>query len=46
MLPQLDDLQGLNIMFAEKLGEWALDYKAQGIKQGMQKGECLLCKNY
>ena len=28
-------------MLADRLEEWALDYKAQGMQQGMQQGEAL-----
>lgn len=28
-------------MLADRLEEWALDYKAQGMQQGMQQGEIL-----
>ena len=41
VLPQLDDLQELNIMLAERMEEWALGYKAEGMQQGMQQGEVL-----
>lgn len=34
VLPQLDDLQELNIMLAERMEEWALGYKAEGMQQG------------
>lgn len=50
VLPEIDDLQELNIMLAERLEEWALSYEAQGvqkgilqgIQQGLQQGEALL----
>lgn len=46
VLPEIDDLQELNIMLAERLEEWALGYEAQGVQkgilQGMQQGEALL----
>jgi len=38
VLPQIDDLQELNIMLAERLEEWAHGYEAQGLKKGMQQG--------
>jgi flagellar biosynthesis/type III secretory pathway protein FliH len=45
LLPQVDDLQELNVMLAERLEEWAHEYEAQGVKkgrqQGMQQGEAL-----
>ncbi|MFA6062352.1 MAG: DUF4351 domain-containing protein [Gallionella sp.] len=34
VLPQIDDLQELKVMLADRLEEWALDYKAQGMQQG------------
>jgi hypothetical protein len=34
VLPQLDDLQELRIMLADRLEEWALGYKAEGVQQG------------
>ena len=34
VLPQIDDLQELNIMLAERLEEWAHGYKAEGMQQG------------
>jgi len=42
VLPQVDDLQELNVMLAERLEEWAHGYEAQGLKKGMQQGEALL----
>jgi len=41
VLPQIDDLQELNVMLAERLEEWAHGYEAQGLKKGMQQGEVL-----
>ena len=41
VLPQIDDLQELNVMLAERLEEWAHGYKAEGVQQGMQQGELL-----
>lgn len=41
LLPQIDDLQELNLMLAERLEEWAHGYKAEGMQQGMQQGEAL-----
>jgi Putative transposase, YhgA-like len=38
VLPQLDDLQELKVMLAERLEEWAHGYKAEGMQQGMQQG--------
>ncbi len=37
LLPQVHDLQELNVMLSDKLEEWALGYKAEGV----QKGEML-----
>jgi hypothetical protein len=34
VLPQIDDLQELNIMLSERLEEWAHAYKAEGMQQG------------
>jgi hypothetical protein len=41
VLPQLDDLQELNVMLAERLEEWAHGYEAKGEQKGMQLGEAL-----
>ena len=41
LIQEVDDLQGLRIMLSERIKEWALDYKAQGMQQGMQQGEAL-----
>ncbi len=38
LLPQVDDLQELNVMLAERLEEWAHEYEAQGVKKGRQQG--------
>ena len=38
VLPQLDDLQELNVMLAERLEAWAHGYKAEGVQQGVQQG--------
>jgi hypothetical protein len=38
VLPQLDDLQELKVMLADRLEEWALDYEAQGVQKGIQQG--------
>lgn len=38
LLPQVDDLQELNVMLAERLEEWAHDYEAKGMQQGIQQG--------
>ncbi|MFA7241728.1 MAG: Rpn family recombination-promoting nuclease/putative transposase [Sulfuricellaceae bacterium] len=48
VLPQLDDLQELRVMLAERLEEWAHGYKAEGMQQGMlqgmQQGEGILLR--
>ncbi len=45
VLPQIDDLQEIKVMLADRLEEWALDYEAQGMqkgeRKGVQKGEAL-----
>lgn len=41
LLPQVDDLQELNVMLADKLEEWALEYKAEGKSEGKVEGEIL-----
>jgi len=45
LLPEVDDLQELRIMLAERLEEWAHQYEAEGVQkglqQGMQQGEAL-----
>lgn len=41
VLPEIDDLQELNVMLAERLEEWAHGYEAQGVQKGMQQGEAL-----
>ena len=41
VLPEIDDLQELNVMLAERLEEWAHGYKAEGVQQGVQQGEAL-----
>lgn len=38
VLPQIDDLQEIKVMLADRLEEWALDYEAQGMQKGEQKG--------
>jgi len=39
VLPELDNLQELRVMLAERLEEWAHGYEAKGMQQGMQQGE-------
>jgi len=41
VLPQVDDLQEMKVMLADKLEEWALGYKAEGERKGRQDGEVL-----
>ena len=49
LLPQVHDLQELNVMLSDKLEEWALAYeaegkakgKAEGVQEGLAKGEML-----
>jgi hypothetical protein len=38
LLPQVHDLQELNVMLADKLEEWALAYEAEGLEKGLAKG--------
>jgi len=38
LLPQVHDLQELNVMLADKLEEWALEFKAEGVQEGLEKG--------
>jgi flagellar biosynthesis/type III secretory pathway protein FliH len=48
VLPQVDDLQEINIMLSQRLEEWAHQYKAEGvlhgIEQGLVKGESKLLR--
>ena len=39
VLPEVDDLQELNMGLAEKLEQWAHDYEARGRQEGRQEGE-------
>jgi hypothetical protein len=41
LLPQVHDLQELNVMLADKLEEWALAYEAEGKAKGKVEGELL-----
>lgn len=43
VLPQIDDLQELNVMLAERLEQWATGYKAVGVHQSLLK---LLTKRF
>ena len=38
VLPELDDLQELKVMLAERLEEWAHSYEAQGVQKGIKQG--------
>jgi hypothetical protein len=38
VLPQVDDLQEINIMLSQRLEEWAHRYRAEGVLQGIEKG--------
>ncbi len=38
VLPEIDDLQEVKVMLADRLEEWARGYKAEGVQQGMQQG--------
>ena len=38
LLPQVHDLQELNVMLSDKLEEWALAYEAEGKAKGVQEG--------
>ena len=38
VLPQVDDLQEINVMLSQRLEEWAHRYKAEGVLQGIEQG--------
>jgi hypothetical protein len=38
VLPEIDDLQELNVMLAERLEVWAQGYEAQGVQKGILQG--------
>ena len=38
VLPQVDDLQEINIMLSQRLEEWAHRYKTEGVLQGIEQG--------
>ena len=38
LLPEVEDLQELNVMLAERLEVWAREYEAKGMQQGMLQG--------
>jgi hypothetical protein len=42
LLPELDDLQELNIMLAQRIEQWAEAYIATGRQEGRQEGEAKL----
>ena len=39
LLPEVNDLQELRLMLADRLEEWAHQHKAEGIQQGIQQGK-------
>ena len=39
LLPQVHDLQELNVMLSDKLEEWALAYEAEGKAKGKAEGK-------
>ena len=39
LLPQIDDLQEIKVMLADRLEEWAHGYIAEGKQEGLQEGE-------
>jgi len=41
LLPQVDDLQEIKVMLADRLEQWALAYIAEGELKGELKGEML-----
>jgi len=41
LLPQVDDLQEIKVMLADRLEQWALAYKAKGELKGKQESEML-----
>ena len=38
VLPEIDDLQELRVMLADRIERWGQDKVQQGVKQGLQKG--------
>jgi flagellar biosynthesis/type III secretory pathway protein FliH len=38
VLPQVDDLQEINVMLSQRLEEWAHQYKAEGVLHGIEQG--------
>ena len=41
VMPQVDDLQEIRVMLADKLEGWAKAYIEEGKKEGRQEGEAL-----
>jgi hypothetical protein len=41
VMPQVDDLQEIRVMLADKVEEWAKAYIAEGKQEGLQQGEVL-----
>jgi predicted transposase YdaD len=39
LLPQVDDLQEINVMLADRFEQWALGYMAEGELKGRQEGK-------
>ena len=39
LLPQIDDLQEIKVMLADRLEEWAHGYIAEGKQEGLQEGK-------
>ena len=39
LLPQVDDLQEIKVMLADRLEQWALAYIAEGELKGRQEGK-------
>ena len=42
LLPEIDDLQEIKVMLADKVEVWAKAYIAEGKQEGLQQGETLL----
>ncbi|QFY88705.2 DUF4351 domain-containing protein [Magnetovirga frankeli] len=38
VLPEVNDLEELNVALADRVEQWAKDYRAEGMRQGMQQG--------
>jgi hypothetical protein len=41
LLPEVDDLQEIRVMLADKVEMWAKAYIAEGKQEGLQQGEML-----